>query len=215
MSYCDTAKNLLAAILLVWSGSSASADGIQNFTTGYSSGATSFTDDGLNFSLTGYLSVFNSDDCGSGGDDYYVDSGYGSSSAGFIGAIICTTPGSGFYFTGVDLWTSASQGAINASGIVTIIGTNALTGATITDLITVQPTGSTGADWDTTNDLSSFSGIALSSVEFHLNDASIDYVAIDNFAVTAVSVPEPSQFAAFGALCVFGFAAFKRIRRVK
>ncbi len=60
-------------------------------------------------------------------------------------------------------------------------------------IVSVNPTGNSGEDRDITNDLSVFSGLVLTSVEFSLG-AGIDHLAIDNLGTEALTtVPEPDS----------------------
>lgn len=179
---------------------------IVGFETGFDEGETTFIADGANFAFDTYLIVTQFATFGSGGGNWFVDSGFGEPRTGSLGAMSITSPGMAFYFTGVDLWTSNNAGNNYATGSVTIVGT--LTdSSTVSTTLTVAPTGNAGLDWDTTNDLSAFSGLALTSVEFILGPG-INYLAIDNIGLETVMIPEPST-----TLLLTAFAAFPLLRR--
>lgn len=78
-------------------------------------------------------------------------------------------------------------------------------------VVDVTPSGNGGLDWDTTNDLSVFSGLVITSLEISLG-MGINYVAIDNLNMESVAtVPEPTSF----LLTMLAFGGCFLRRRVK
>lgn len=162
------------------------------FESGLSNGQTSFSGGGLDVSLGSPLIVTEFPTFGSGGGNWFLDSGFGTPVTGYAGKISVSTSGvAGFRLLSMDLWTSNNAGANYAAGSVSLKGILA-GGGSVTSVVNVNPTGNAGQDWDTTNDLSAFTGLVFTSVEITLG-AGIDYVAIDNLGMEAVAaVPEPS-----------------------
>lgn len=189
-----TSKSILLFIALsAMPLSMASGATVFNFESGFTAGQTSFNGGGLAVSLGGPLVVTEFPTFGSSGGDWFVDSGFGTPVSGNAGNISVSTAGiAGFKLLSMDLWTSNNAGSNFAAGNVTLKGMLA-GGGSVSAIVSVNPTGNSGEDWDITNDLSVFSGLVLTSVEFSLG-AGIDYLAIDNLGMEAVTtVPEPGS----------------------
>jgi hypothetical protein len=190
--HCKTTLTLLTLLtLLAASLSSLRGATVFTFESGFSSGQTSFTQGDLTVSLGSPLLVTEFSTFGSGEGDWFIDSGFGAPVSGSVGSIsVSTTAISGFELLGMDFWTSNDGGGTYASGNVTLTGLLA-SGGSVTSVIAVTPAGNGGLDWDTSIDLSVFSGKTLTSVEISLG-AGINYLAIDNLAMQSVAaVPEP------------------------
>jgi len=153
---------------------------IEDFET-FTDGQTSFTSGGLNFSLTNFLRITQWDTYGSGSSNFYVDTGFGVGRSGGVGSFTVDA-GSSFELNGLDLWTSNDAGNTDSDATITLTGT-LVGGGTVTQSISVQPTGYTGADWDTTNDVSNFAGQAITSLSFTI-DSGANFIAIDNLEFT-------------------------------
>lgn len=147
----------------------------------FSSGDTSFTSNGVNFSLTNNLRIYRIDTYGSGGGNFFVDTGYGSGVSGNVGSFTVTNAYT-FELTGLHLWTSNDAGNNYSIGTVRLTGTLA-GGGTVTQDVLVEPTGITGNDWDTTNTISNFAGQQLISLAFEILSGA-NYLAIDKLSFT-------------------------------
>ena len=186
--------------------SAANAAVVLSFESGFINGQQAFVADGIDIVLTGDLIVTEFASFGSGGGNWFMDSTYLTSQTGVFGAFTTTTPNKAFQVTDMHLWTSNDGGGNDATGNINLIGT-LFGGGTVSDTITVSPTGFTGADWDTTINLSAFAGLALTSLAFEVT-GSIDYVAIDQLSITAV--PEPSIAVLGAGFIAMGIVLFRR-----
>lgn len=184
----------LAACLII-SASAVRAATLFTFESGFIPGQTTFTQGDLSVTLSGGLSVMEFPTFGSGEGDWFIDSGYGLPVAGSAGSIVVSTSSiAGFRLTGLDLWTSNDAGNNFTPGNVTLTG-NLAGGGSFSAILAVNPTGNGGLNWDTTNDLSAFSGKTLTSIGISLGTG-INYLAIDNLALESVaSIPEPGAMA--------------------
>ncbi len=168
----------------------------EGFESGYSSGDTSFANSGVTFTLDNTLAIAEFATFGSGGGDFFIDSGYGQSRSGSLGSVTADAAHS-FELTGLDLWTSNDGGNNNSNATIRLIGTKAVGGTVSLDVL-VEPTGYTGNDWDTSNDVSAFSGIQLTALEFQLVSGA-NYLAIDNFAFTPQALTDATSTVTAGA----------------
>lgn len=164
-----------------------------SFESGFNINDTTFNADGGSFTFDNHLVITRFDGFGSGGGNWFVDSGFGVARSGSVGSLNITSANLAFYVTSLDLWTSNDRGNTNATGQVTLIGKRPdLT--TISTTILVQPTGFSGNDWDTSNNILAFSNVPLISLDFQIGSG-LNYIAVDRIALQTVVIPEPNTAA--------------------
>ncbi len=150
---------------------------------------TTFIESGVEFSSTGDLFVENVINFGSGPSNFWLGTGTGDgNSSGSVGKIQVTSANTGFRIIQIDAWTGTDDGNTHVSGDVTFTGTLAI-GGTVSETITVTPTGTTGSDYDNISFVgTTLENAVLTDLEFTIVGSGIFYVALDNFCFEAISL---------------------------
>jgi len=179
-----------------------------------STGATSFSQGGYSFTLSGDFAVEDSgaNGWGSGGSQVYIETGVTASSDPVFGAFEIDNANSYFQINSFDAWGAIDGGNNGVSGSIEFVGTEYLSGLTFTALIDIS---SSGTAWDQglsllgsnleNKDLISLSAATYINPNPLIPNNEFNYISLDNinFDITTTTppnkIPEPATFLLMGA----------------
>ena len=182
-------------------------------------GATTFSQGGFDFSVTGDWVVEGFGNFGAGNSANWLGTGsFDGGTVASTGLIQIDTADAYFQITSFDGWTSANDGSNETAGTVEFTGIEYLTGVSYSAVIQISPTGAGGLDWDfgLTFAGTALEGKNLVSLEADLSANSLNYLALDNIAFEigreppdGGDVPVPASLFLLAAGMV-GFQAARR-----
>lgn len=151
--------------------------------------ATTFSEGGVVFGVTGNWRVAQSTGFGCCTSDRFLDTGLNDGgSSGSVGQVTVSTLGKAFQVQELDAWSSNNDGNSFAVGNAIFIGTRP-NGTTISYATDINPTGDAGTDFEHFNFAATpLNGVTLIALEIQLVSG-INYISIDNFKFLSVNIP--------------------------
>lgn len=152
--------------------------------------AQTFAQNGFTFASTGALMISYGQNVGTGtGLSKALDTRVGNGgSTGNVGSFSITNPGTSFYTTKIDVWTSNNDGATGTTGAVSVTFTGTKADGTGTVSYTAPIAAISGTNFQTVNFTGTpLDGIKLISISVILGTG-INYISLDNFKYGTSSV---------------------------